>query len=359
MGLLRVFLALCVVQYHAGLSILFLGHEALSGRVAVQLFFVISGFYMALILNEKYPAKTDNALFYSNRYLRLWPAYGISLLLVGILAAWTGKISTFEQTLQINEFWTNLLSTPLEWQVFFIFSNLTMIGMDFQWFLAPSDSGILFTPYEGGTNHPGGAYGLNIPIFTVAIELSFYLIAPFILRSLFKTVLFLIGALIYHLILAYFAETSFFWTYHFFPSAYLYFAAGAIVYQVYRHQKQNYRAAIDLIFITISLALLTIGLQYELSDIGQGYVFGLALALAIPALFNVSKTNRVDRWLGELSYPIYVLHYPIFQYIGPLFERPWSGSMVMALSVVAAVIVKIIIEDPIDSWRQKRITSHR
>ena len=51
------------------------------GFDAVKIFFVISGFYMALILNEKYLLKTDSyKLFITNRILRLYPLYLITFI---------------------------------------------------------------------------------------------------------------------------------------------------------------------------------------------------------------------------------------------------------------------------------------
>ena len=51
MGLIRALLAISVILAH---SESFLGLSLVGGKVAVQAFFIISGFYMALILNEKY-----------------------------------------------------------------------------------------------------------------------------------------------------------------------------------------------------------------------------------------------------------------------------------------------------------------
>jgi peptidoglycan/LPS O-acetylase OafA/YrhL len=49
MGTLRLFLALSVAFGHFGMPL-----GLLTSDIAVQSFFVISGFYMALVLNEKY-----------------------------------------------------------------------------------------------------------------------------------------------------------------------------------------------------------------------------------------------------------------------------------------------------------------
>jgi len=50
MGFIRIILAIAVVIVHT--EPIF-GFELVRGRVAVQSFFIISGFYMAMILNEK------------------------------------------------------------------------------------------------------------------------------------------------------------------------------------------------------------------------------------------------------------------------------------------------------------------
>src|SRR5450759_4624800 len=78
MGIIRVLLALSVVAAHFGgiWNLRFVG-----GQVAVQSFYIISGFYMSLILNEKYVGKNKSyKLFITNRFLRLYPIYWLSLI---------------------------------------------------------------------------------------------------------------------------------------------------------------------------------------------------------------------------------------------------------------------------------------
>lgn len=93
MGVIRFLLALAVVYGHAaGASIIApytptFGYFPIDPVTAVQMFFVISGFYMSLVLTEKYRA-LDGWLwkFYLNRYSRLMPSYlivmAVSTLLV-------------------------------------------------------------------------------------------------------------------------------------------------------------------------------------------------------------------------------------------------------------------------------------
>src|ERR1700751_2909819 len=72
MGALRLILALSVVASHADVpSILRLW----GGPSAVQIFFVISGFYMQLILRKEY--RGDAVGFWMSRGARIYPAYAI------------------------------------------------------------------------------------------------------------------------------------------------------------------------------------------------------------------------------------------------------------------------------------------
>jgi len=88
MGSLRLFLALCVAFGHFGMPLGFPTSD-----IAVQSFFVISGFYMALVLNEKY-GPGSYWLFISNRLLRLWPTYLVILIPSFVIASnWSPVLS--------------------------------------------------------------------------------------------------------------------------------------------------------------------------------------------------------------------------------------------------------------------------
>src|SRR5579872_4576618 len=72
MGTLRFLLAVAVATAHSGC---FSGNFCLMrGDLAVQIFYIISGFLIALILHEKYD-RTQTWLFYSNRALRIYVPY--------------------------------------------------------------------------------------------------------------------------------------------------------------------------------------------------------------------------------------------------------------------------------------------
>src|SRR5829696_4626838 len=84
MGLFRLTLAFCVVLAH-GLNV---AVPAASADVAVQTFYIVSGFYMGLVLTEKYHRLWS---FFTNRILRLYPAY-VAVLLITLahsVARWS------------------------------------------------------------------------------------------------------------------------------------------------------------------------------------------------------------------------------------------------------------------------------
>jgi len=73
MGYLRIILALSVIFYHAGNIF---GYTGMNGLMAVHVFFIISGFYMAFIVINKYSkSKKPYFTFISNRFLRIYPIY--------------------------------------------------------------------------------------------------------------------------------------------------------------------------------------------------------------------------------------------------------------------------------------------
>lgn len=77
MGLVRFLLATSVLIGHA---FPLFGVKFVGGMTAVESFFIISGFYMAFVLHEKYDRiKHPYRAFLTNRFLRLFPMYWVVL----------------------------------------------------------------------------------------------------------------------------------------------------------------------------------------------------------------------------------------------------------------------------------------
>src|SRR5262245_24765333 len=113
MGLIRLVLALSVVVWHMPGAT----WKLLNAAVAVLCFFIISGFYMALVLNTKYDNAKD---FYVARVVRLYPAY---IAMCAIMVGW------FWWTTSPNVF-TSPVPVSVTERLILIASNILLIGQD-------------------------------------------------------------------------------------------------------------------------------------------------------------------------------------------------------------------------------------
>ena len=135
MGLLRILLAICVFCGHSRS----LAHlRWLGGDVAVELFFVISGFYMQLVLSSRYTksklGRTWVLRFYQARYFRLLPIYLLaSALVIGAALQRPGMapISLWREIWDLPATAGNHL-----FQGFLTFTNATMLFQDVTMFFA-------------------------------------------------------------------------------------------------------------------------------------------------------------------------------------------------------------------------------
>jgi len=85
-------------------------------------------------------------------------------------------------------------------------------------------------------------------------------------------------------------------------------------------------------------------------------------AVAIAFLFRETKSNKIDMELGELSYPVYLAHYPLIELYNAVFHPEPSMAQAAIRSVVIlfaslamAILIRKLVEQPIDAIRHRRI----
>jgi peptidoglycan/LPS O-acetylase OafA/YrhL len=358
MGYLRFLLALTVIFCH---SSLFFGLKFVSGNIAVEAFFIISGFYMAFVLNEKYFALTGYyKLFITNRLLRLYPAYWVVLLLTVLAGILHGYINGQYGNLQVYiDNWHSLKPLTL---FFLITSNIFVAGQDLFFFLTTNSSGgLTFTSSVFSGSFATYRFLLDVPLWTVSLELMFYLTSPFWVKLKTKyliaicTVLLLVRSILKIKGVSYDPDI-----YRVFPLQLAFFLMGIICYHVYKRIKQIdiSQNVAYLIIILITLFTFSYGgfADSELKD----FLYLFSIFCSIPVLFKLTKSSKVDRWFGELSYPMYISHTLIIASARVFLQRfhvagKYEGLICALLTVAFSTLLVWLVCNRVESFRAKRV----
>jgi peptidoglycan/LPS O-acetylase OafA/YrhL len=355
MGLFRLLLALSVVIEHVGWLG---GFRPLGARQAVETFFIISGFYMALILNEKYTGKGSYRLFITNRFLRIYPAYWCVLVIsIGVYLMKShghlvgGPLAVYH---------AHLRPAALG---FLHAANLLIFGQDAVLFLGVNPQGHLyFTANFQRTSPMVYTFMYCPPAWTLSLELTFYLLAPWLVR---RSARFLGALILASIALRIFLRyglglTNDPWTYRFFPTELAFFLAGAMAYQIYRELKNNPPSAHQLRAWLIALLIAFFVYQFipaPARPAGQ-WLFYLLAFFAIPRIFLLSKSSPLDRYIGELSYPVYLTHFIVITFLQLVWYRlHWTGGFGIAVvigTLAASMLLIQFLINPIDRLRQRR-----
>ena len=76
--------------------------------------------------------------------------------------------------------------------------------------------------------------------------------------------------------------------------------------------------------------------------------------LAVPWLFFITKSNKLDRSIGELSYPLYLSHTMVLRFVQHIISSKYSPIIAIVLSLVISWLIYRYIARPIDNWRHTK-----
>ena len=295
MGNLRTTLALSVVLYHLGGIV---SNSLVGGKLAVQLFYCISGFLITYVLTQT-KAYSGPKSFYINRFLRIYPVY------------WTVAFVVLSLHLILpHEFHHHTFPTAAK--IVLATSNLLIFGQDCVMFLAVKGGHLHWTANFRITDVDVFT-GLLVPqAWTLGLELTFYLLAPFITRS--TRLLAIICALslsikvyLYHLGIGDVDP----WSYRFFPAELSLFCLGGlsvrVLLPIWRVWLKG-RERLSSIGVAVVLAYVLLFPVLPTESFKAFLLFAITIPL-LPALFIFSNSFKsFDQFIGELSYPIYISH---------------------------------------------------
>lgn len=335
------------------------------GQLAVQAFYMISGFYMTLVLKEKYIGQNKSyKLFLGNRFLRLYPTYWFILILTVLLSLFAGAISDGVFWLRLQPYFTNIHAFNFGSLIPLFLANLLLIGQDWIMFLGidPSTSQLFFTTNFWKTDPQLYTFLLVPQAWTIGVEITFYLVAPLLVRlRFFWIVLIALFSLLFRLVLISKGLSHDPWSYRFFPNELLFFMLGTIAYYIYKRLQKLKLSSTWLWTPTLLVILNT--LFFASVEIPHKYeIYLTEFFLALPFIFLYSKDNKFDQKIGDLSYPVYMSHMLFVMIIGKLsfITNILGEGITVALStILLSILINHFIANPLEKFRQRRVVSNK
>ncbi|MGW1257858.1 acyltransferase family protein [Streptomyces sp. NPDC002513] len=331
--------ALCIVVLHSprlfGTAPEFLG-------MAVDLFFVLSGFVLAHAYDERIGQGMTPLDFLRRRWARLYPLYALGLLL-GVIHA----------VLCI------LYHSPTEpWS-----RRKLLITLPTALFMLPAPTG-------------EGLFPLNGPMWSIFFELLANLLWVSFWRPLqsakilFGTVL--TCGVLYSFALFHWGTAAVGLTWSTFPGGLarvcFSFAAGLLVHRLRDRLRTPSVPPLLLMAALPALALFSPGLVTQLLCVLL--VFPLIVLLGASSEPSTGSIRGCCDALGKASYCVYVLHRPLaallyaatLQFTGWRLEvlAPWGGLVFLAALVAAGLVLTDRVETPARRWLTRRLArDHR
>jgi peptidoglycan/LPS O-acetylase OafA/YrhL len=276
----------------------------MGGEMAVEIFFMISGFYMSLVLTGKYrnaDASIRTQDFYVARALKIYPPYWAVL---AFMCIWTliERSAIIKHTIELGPVYA----------VWAVFSNIAIFGQDALLFAKVTDTGTVLVDALGRAPVPQPYHlALIAPAWTLSLELMFYCLAPWFSKrsnSVLVTIIALSGIARFAAYqLGYDGDP---WRYRFFPFELGLFLAGMVAHRIYASGRMlNWTYATGLPVMLVVFATVPDVRISHISVIGTLTL--LSAFLALPWVFQWKKDSKIDRTVGELSYPIYLIHLPV------------------------------------------------
>ena len=350
MGMFRVLLAVSVFMAHIGETGLMSYLNGFGGANAVEIFFIISGFYIAMILDRSY---STNVSFYKNRALRLYPIYYIICTLVLVRCVF------------ISDLRTDLFSYPAKALSVGAIANSTFFGSDWIMFLKWNDNNLYFGNFND-SQLPLWHMLLVPQAWSLGIEVTFYLLAPLLCKAKNRTIIglgtFLLGARIVAFTLGLNVDP---WTYRFFPFELPMFMVGILLYRLKNHFKFSSNIPIASIYASLLLIYLIFPFAMERLNYGRGPQL-LFLVTVTSIVIFFSPENSRDKAFGDYSYPIYMSHIFVISTYSEIlgiisekiifFEKLKSPLIFMPMTLASTFILSSLllhIVRPIERIRDK------
>ncbi len=375
MGTLRFLIALLVIATHAphigwpytpasiphGEDPVYWG-----GLHPLHSFFILAGFYAFLSLRTKIGSGLSALWdYYRSRFVRLYPVFAataaLTLAVSYLFPVWGPGYNPRWGLENVSP----LLSAPsklLLWA-----PNFMLVGSDVPaWFnlLDASRLEIAGQTWEAGAEERPAENiwllrtSLNPPTFAMGMMLWFFLLAPFLVAAGWRTV---VATLVASYALLQVFGSKFIFDGYFIWIFWLWlFCCGMLSSMVFTRwggllsgttSSSPARRTLTLIFgCSLIVWVLSSGVNISTE------VFALVFSLTLPPLAMVTKSSRLDQYLGNLSYPLYCfMHLGLFLSVilvsYGVIENSSRMYSVLAMGLIYAVLLERFLERPLTALR--------
>jgi peptidoglycan/LPS O-acetylase OafA/YrhL len=332
---LRALAALLVTLFHA--------KWVSGGFIGVDIFYVISGFLITgLLIREIERTGTINFKeFYARRFKRLLPTSFFVLAITAVFS-WLLIPATMRSSLGRD----------------IIAAGLYVSNYLFAWWQAD---------YQNLDATPSPV----IHYWSLAVEEQFYLLWPLLILLFFMvatklkkrialTVLVATVTALSFVFSIYQTETSPIWAFYSLPTRAWELGLGALLVLLPPIKTKKLVGLLGFIFVIASAFIFNEttafpGLNAVLPVLGT--VMLIATINSWPPFLNDVANSRLFQWLGEISYPLYLWHWPLLVLPSTYFARPlavYERIIAIFATIVLADLTHRFIEE---LFRKKKILS--
>ena len=357
---LRGVAAILVVFYHIFEGLAFAGGGSITtlnhGHIAVDFFFILSGFVISYAYDDRW-TKMSTWQFFKRRLVRLHPM----LVMGALIGVVTFAIAGFEK-------WADKGVTPVGW---------VMVAMLLTMFMVPAVPGV---PYEVRGN--GEMFPLNGPGWSLFFEYIGNILYALFIRRLSTRLLALLAVVLGVVHCWFFVgdvsgygSVGVGWTVDdvnfwggmvrmMFP-----FTMGMLLARTFIPRKVKGAFWICTLVLVVLFAMphinsegnINLNALYEVLCIAV--IFPMLVRLAACGSCGVA-TARACSVLGEISYPLYIVHYPImYLFYAWLIEKKvytlneclGVAALVVVSSIVLALLCLKLYDEPVRRWLTRKM----
>ncbi|MFS2197905.1 acyltransferase family protein [Pseudomonas sp. Pseusp3] len=306
MGVYRLLLAVLVAVSHMGKT--FMGLNP--GVIAVISFLIISGFVMTSLIERNYTAPEKVGLFYLDRALRLYPQFllyfAVSCAVIYFLLPGTPQAAE----LTLRNIAASLTIVPL---------GFYMFGAAGSWILPPA--------------------------WSLGLEMCFYLVIPFLIIYRARGVAFALSVVVFMAACLGFINTDLY-GYRLLPGVLFMFLCGSYLYKA--QPKDLAIAAGTAVAAALMFAAIMAG-WIERRPFNAEVTAGIALGVPAVYLLTKLKFHRIDEFLGNISYGVFLNHYVVMYFLHAIWSVAYDEiivATVLALSLLLSGVSYYCVERP-------------